>query len=539
MENKKYFKTQWLSCLANRVIKGSGSIIFAVLLFFSMRWTFYNHLDGNETMLVQRDSMIGNLLWAALFFSVVICIMQATKGNQEKAAIGNRMVFAAAFLWITGCCIWWIGSCDRPPLYDAAEIRWGVERFVQGDYIAFQPGQYFQMYPNQLGLAFIMEALYSLFGKEEYLIFQIVCGLFAVGIFVIGYALTGMLVGEREKNGTQILYSLLMCGCLPLFFYTTWVYGEIPFLFFSFLAFGFLLKYGKVHKWGFLAGMVICSACAVIVRGNAWIVVVALLLVLLVQMISQKDWKLAGVMILLVALPYLCLSLITMRYENRTKLDLSEGMPSTAWIAMGMGESPWAPGWYNDFCVESYWETGFDKSETAVLADARIKERFQELVSNPAYAVSFYKDKVVSQWEDPLYQSLFFNTQFGEEKPREDSLLAYLCSEAGQEGVRNFSDRWQFFIYLGTLGYFLFAVKKEDEIRNHTFGAALIGYFLFSILWEGKARYIFPCYVMMFPLAAVGISRMYLASVPYLARLRFRSGASEKERFEGGTIKRK
>ena len=65
-------------------------------------------------------------------------------------------------------------------------------------------------------------------------------------------------------------------------------------------------------------------------------------------------------------------------------------------------------------------------------------------------------------------------------------------------------DRWQMIVYAGMLCYFLLAVRKDSNILQHTLAVTMIGGFLFSIIYEAKARYIFPYYVFMFPYAAMG-----------------------------------
>jgi len=54
------------------------------------------------------------------------------------------------------------------------------------------------------------------------------------------------------------------------------------------------------------------------------------------------------------------------------------------------------------------------------------------------------------------------------------------------------------------LFFFLLAVKKDSPILQHVLAVTIIGGFFFSIIYEAKARYIFPYYVMMFPYATYG-----------------------------------
>ena len=65
-------------------------------------------------------------------------------------------------------------------------------------------------------------------------------------------------------------------------------------------------------------------------------------------------------------------------------------------------------------------------------------------------------------------------------------------------------DRMQFILYLGMFCYFVFAVRGDSDPLRHILAVTIIGGFLFSVIWEAKTRYIFPYYMMMFPMAVQG-----------------------------------
>ena len=50
----------------------------------------------------------------------------------------------------------------------------------------------------------------------------------------------------------------------------------------------------------------------------------------------------------------------------------------------------------------------------------------------------------------------------------------------------------------------LFGVRKDSNILHLFLAVTIIGGFFFSIMWETKARYIFPYYIMMFSYAGMG-----------------------------------
>lgn len=485
---------------ANLVIKIVGIAIFLFLLWYSMRYTYYEKSGGDETMLIKQDSILLNLLVGILVAGIVWGLTYT-----RRLA---RLIPIITVIWFSLCCIFWVFAGDRPPQTDPRMICDGVVEIMQGDYHRFQPNDYFHMYPQQLGLAALIELMFRLFGVNNYFSLQVLNVLLAIGIFTVGYFVTKELAKDMldvaDATKVSSFYCLFMCFCSPLMFYTTWIYGELPFLFFCFLAFWMLLRYEKHHSFLLLTAMIACCTIAVILRQNAWIVVIALGLVLLIHLLSTKNLRHLVAVALLFLFPLLCTQGINKIYETRIGHELSSGIPAETWIAMGMQEGIWNNGWYNQYSVSSYWDASFDMEKVRETALTDIRNRGAYFAEHPAYAIDFYKEKILTQWNTPQYQSLFFNTTFGDRSPKQGTLLYNICFGKGTDILLFLCDRMQFVIYAGVLLYYLLAVKRKSRILPHMFSVALIGYFLFSILWEGKARYIFPCYVMMFPLAALG-----------------------------------
>ena len=74
-----------------------------------------------------------------------------------------------------------------------------------------------------------------------------------------------------------------------------------------------------------------------------------------------------------------------------------------------------------------------------------------------------------------------------------------------RETISNFMDAYQSMIYLmmiiGTIGA---ALKKEKAI-SFLWPLIFLGGFFFSVIWEAKARYIYPYFVMLIPISAYGV----------------------------------
>ena len=67
-------------------------------------------------------------------------------------------------------------------------------------------------------------------------------------------------------------------------------------------------------------------------------------------------------------------------------------------------------------------------------------------------------------------------------------------------------NQYQSLIFIGVFCWLLFGFWKKKGLEDHALLITIIGGFLFHMLWEAKGRYILPYFVMMLPMAAVGLS---------------------------------
>lgn len=515
---------KYVSSLANRVVKFTGGAIFAWLTWYSLRYTHFC-MPG----IIEAPTAVKDVVWKQLIFLGLVAAVWCFLLLAEKRLSGNarrlisELAILAALVWIAAAGFYWIGSADRVPNGDCAFLYGGASYFIEGDYKFLRsPGGYFAMYPHQLSLTALMEVLFRIVGAYHYLSYERISVLLAVAIVFVGYLILREISTDMAP---AVMYCLTAMCCLPLIFYTSWVYGDLPSIFFSLLAAWMLLRYGRGKRWGWLAGMVASVTMAVLVRKNSMILVVALCLTAVVCLIAKKDVKLFAAAVCAAILPFLVYQGVYKLYEARSGYEHSKGIPVITWISMGLDENEGSYGWYNDSGKRMYIDMEFDQERTKEAARAHISERLAQFKKDKAYARVFFREKILSQWNAPLYQSVYFNTKYDEENmPDADSFAAKLPDEYFLKALA-FCNRLQLVIYLGMLLYFIFAVKKDSDLLQHLLAVAVIGGFFFSILWEAKSRYALPYYVTMFPLAAVGYRRMFEA----IGSIR-RSGGQEEDR---------
>ncbi|MDE6926383.1 MAG: glycosyltransferase family 39 protein [Acetatifactor sp.] len=495
-----------ISCLygaGNYVVKIVGSFIFLLLTWYSLRYTYYMKPGGEIIPVNMEDSMLWNLLGLAAAFGVLILLEMLEKRTNGKVhIILRRASLYMAVLWVGVAGFWWIFSADRVPEGDQAFIYGAASYFIEGNYEHLSgPGAYCGIFPYQLGLIVLVELLFVVVGTYNYYAFEYLCAVLAMGIVYLGYRIVSELT---DHTATVVAYNLLMMGCLPLIFYTSWVYGDVPGVFFTLLAGWMLLKYCKGEKRRYLVVIVCALVFSMLVRIHSLILLVALGIAAVLYALKRKDLKIVLAFLLTVVLTYGTYQGIYKIYEIRSGYEHYDGIPIVTCIAMGMQESNESYGWYNDYPKQVAWENEYDYDRTVAAAMENLRERLQFFRENPDYANLFFREKILSQWNDPLYQSLYYNTRYREElKPDAGSLAARLSGDL-HFVVVFVSDRIQFIVFFGMLCYFFFLVKKDSNILQHVFAITIIGGFLFSVIYEAMGRYIFPYYVMMFPFAVYG-----------------------------------
>ena len=191
-----------------------------------------------------------------------------------------------------------------------------------------------------------------------------------------------------------------------------------------------------------------------------------------------------------------------------------------SYFAMGMQEASRGCGWYNGFNIDTYDAAGMDSGIANEISRQAIQERLTYFREHLGYATDFYVRKHLSQWADGTYAS------------RQATLATYggrseffreVYDGSLSSAYIEWGNAWQNVLYLGTL---LFSVNEVHRKRKGTSmttpqgsGAdslylyvgliAVLGGFLFHILWEANSRYIFLYSLMLMPYCAAGIYTVF------------------------------
>jgi len=446
----------------------------------------------------RMDFVFFNLLFLIVFLWVFYLIHK--KWNLEKIPV--KLFAAVAVIFVTGISILWIHVSHTYPEADQKAVSWVAFLVSQNNFLFFEPQKYMQVYPNQLGLMAILEALYRFTGGENWKMFMYVTALSNGAVVYLLYKITDRMF---HKKLATIFVLLASMGCVQLLLYTTFLYGITLGLALSLAAFWFLLlalEEENRKSWIY----VVLSGCfigtSILVKNNYSIFLVAMVLLLLYKAIEKKSIRIIVMSGIIVVITSFLGKGLTGFYENRSGMEITDGMPKSLWIAMGMQEGERAEGWYNAFNYDTFLGTGCDAEKSDKIAKEAIAKSIKTFQEDPGYAAKFYYKKTVSQWNEPTYEALWVNQFHSGDFSK---IVQSIYDGKLYVVLHEYMNLYQSLIF--TAAFVCIFIRRKSWTLEQLFLLIVIfGGFLFHTIWEAKSQYIFPYFVIMLPYAAVGIS---------------------------------
>ncbi|MGN0482434.1 MAG: hypothetical protein ACI4HI_02665 [Lachnospiraceae bacterium] len=399
-----------------------------------------------------------------------------------------------AFLFVIGT--QYVPRADQEYVLDAAY------QLKIGNYDMWKKGGYMEMYSNQNGIVLILYLFSLIFGDKNFLAFQLLNAVVLVVLMKQMMDISGVL--GTSKTG-QLVVGLLQIIYCPLLFYTFFVYGNIIGLSLSLFAIQSEWNYfdSKEKKYAVYAAVGI--AMAVMIKNNYLIFMLGMLVYALGEVIGKKQWRglIFGLGIL--AAFFGQKTMTQMIVENVTGQELEGGASSFAWIAMGLQEGGYLPdGWYNNYVPDSYAQANYDRDVQAEMNKEEIKNRLTFFKENKEQTQKFIYRKLSSEWNNPSFQGMCIS-QGCETHIEPNALISWVMSPKGSYLLTAFWKYIQFFILAGVLLFLLGGCYKMAGEKSLVLLVTFVGGFLFHMFWEAKAQYTISYFVMLFPLAWIGV----------------------------------
>ena len=476
-------------------------LMYGFLFVFSFLFSWENSSDlADEHVYRMNDSLLlnigGAIIVALLIFVIGKCFSRA---DERKIDIIATCLFGLTTIF----CIYWVFASGTAPQADQLKICTAASEMNAGDYSFLQKGGYLAECPHQLGIVTVLRILFAVFGDGNYKSFQVLSALSVFLLLNSGYYIVKDLSGNKVAGGLYVLASIT---CFPMIFYTAFVYGEIISTAFIMLAFCMLISLFDEFRVYKLVCLFLGLAISVFVRENSLIPAVAILGILIIKTILYR--KKTFVYALVVSLfAVFCASVITSALYSSHTPDDANSMPSILYIAMGTNDAGGYSGWYDGSNFDLFEENDCDPELASEAAKAVLADRLNDYKNSPIEAVMFYIRKICAQWSAPMYQSIAMNNNIVDEQSGLAEAIYYNASV--KDFLDSFMNIHQLAVFFAMIVWIIKEWNVSVHLEKYVILITIFGGFLFSIIWEAKSRYVFPYYVMMIPLAVIGMMEIY------------------------------
>lgn len=400
-------------------------------------------------------------------------------------------------------CMWWVAVVPYGMEGDQAIVWQSAAFALQGNFSMYGHGGQMFIYPQQQGLSFLYEILFRLTGSTSQQMIGYINASMAPLTLFFGYQCVKEMAGIKAA----VRFLPLMMLCFPYIIYSPYVYGDIPSISLSFLLLWTILKFCSTTKYRYAVLACSTAALALICRKNIWIFLIGVLIGLGYQ--AWQKWKLKPALFAVCVVLCASLSMTAIKQFNsiRSGYPVSEGMPAVLWLAMGIQYSEYGAGYYNNYSKEVYRKVDYDKEQASAIGWQEVKDRIKTFEEYPDQIGMFFDEKMKSQWIDPLFESVKFTGNFDEDNmDRVPSLVLEIYQGEAKETLKKVCSSMMSVIYFFSLIGVGFRYFKKKAIVEDIPLIVFVGGFLFSIIWEAKARYVFPYFILLHLYAAYGLT---------------------------------
>lgn len=466
---------------------------------------WFGELSG-MAMLFMRGLLFAGILLVTTVAGWVFKHLLQSEPKAEWYLLG----VCCLIFWII--CMCWVSMVPYKMDGDQLIVWYNAVLAAENEFPMYVHGGQMYIYPQQQGLALLYEGLFRLTGSTDHRMIGYLNASLAPITLWFGY----LCVKKCFSRQAALCFLPFMMLFFPYIIYSPYVYGDIPSVCYGFVLLWLIMKAAdangesdrrKQNRQFAAYAVLVCliAAIALMSRMNMWIFFIGVVVGLLYTALKKFSWKpiLLGICMVLCAV----LSMTAVKQFNsyRSGEPVSDGMPAILWVAMGLQDSYWGAGYYNNYSKEVYQNAGCDGEISTEIGMQEVKDRLLYFKENPEERKSFFDEKMRSQWMDPLFESTKFTGLF-EEGVEPSEFINWIYKGEGHEELSRFCSQLlaaaYFFAFLGVIMRF----REKRSILQDIPLIIFVGGFLFSIIWEAKARYMLPYFVLLLMYAAGGLA---------------------------------
>lgn len=506
--------------------------VFLLFLHSIFSTSFMGWIDKEDGSLQARTLNIADSPWKHLLVFLVLTVilvlcrrvdaghrsgMSDTVGRSVNGTESYRKAYvgkAAGVIAALGVAVAaaWILVTRFLPGSDPSKVCDIASQWMAGDFSAFEAGEYLFCYPFQSGIVLFYYILSRIFGDGNYVAMQFV-NLFA--LTVIYYLLYKIFGRFWKREGKMLIISYLaLVLWIPMMFYVTYLYGILPGMACSLGALYLALCYLKSRKWWYMFPAALLIGMATVLKMNCLIYLIAIGCFLAYDAIDAlwiskkkgKQWLVSLVFIAVMGLGvYGCNQATNAYVEHLSGYEMPEGEVMLSWVVMGLQEAPNAPGNYNGYNGNVFFDNDFNTELATEQSKADLKAILKSMIEHPiGRGVTFFARKTAYQWNDPTFIAL--ERMEGRKSTIHVSpWVRDLIEGKGRVVLSVILNLVQTVILTGML-FYLFFTRKSRNLNELIAAVVFLGGYLFHMVWESSASYTIPYFILLIPYAVKGFA---------------------------------
>lgn len=472
----------------------------------------------NEHIIFEPDNLLLNILFTSLFIALVFWLRRFYRFFSH---INMRVMEIALAVWTVVLGLIWVLSVTSVPAADSQNIFEAATKAAHNDYTPlfnntefymskfYNGHSYYNYYPYQLGFVLFSEIIYRIFGTDNSIPLQIL-NILSIGSAYFALARITKLLFKRKS--VEFIAIILLAGCLQPILFCTFVYGNIIGMSIAIWASLFLIKYFQTGSfaWIFPSGALL--TLSVIVKYNNLIYLVAFAVMLLMHAITAKKWQSIAFTL---AICISCVGVtpfITSLYETRANTTLESGVSQKMYLDLGLQESSMAPGWYTRTAVDDYIQGKYDTELANKIADQHISKRLEAFSSDFGYAFDFFSKKVLSQWNEPSYESIWISQVKGHSVEINGLAKGIYEGSTGQFLQLHFNFYMEIILLLFATGIYMLFLHRKTNTETVLLPLVILGAFGYHVLFEAKSQYAVTYIPLLLPTAAYAFNTILFAN---------------------------
>lgn len=398
-----------------------------------------------------------------------------------------------------------IGGFNNFPVADSWHVFNGANvLFFTDDIRSLYIGNYFALYPQQLGIVTLLYPL-ALFFKENIIAY------YQVQVVLIQVAILLLTLSSFKLKGLKAAFvtTLLLNLFIPNYFVAFLIYGDLYALFFLSVALtAFVYRDRLPFKNVLLYCLLLISlSLAYLARLSTNVFVLATLFTILIS--SKINIKLFTRIALLISVLVLPFMLVTNAFNVKDVHLGKYAFPTNTWLRLGFGYSGFdekTPGYHDIKTDVEFRNVGYDVNKMSKINQAIIDKQLMAF-KDPSIAFDFFTQKAIIMWTDPDFEMMTLIVPFKGSKI-ESPLKTYQEANYGFGSldlsvktdfgqlltdnyyvIRKYEKVFLFSILILLLISFIRA-RKDDQAAMYA-RLILIGFFLLHLLIEIKSRYVY------------------------------------------------